>query len=227
MKALLAGLLLAYPLLAHLAIARRSPALTLASVAVLSTVILLPGLLARRRGAWLALLPLALLFVLLARVEDAALVLYAPPILINVMLAWVFGRTLQAARMPLIEQLVRALHPPEEELDARIPGYTRRLTALWCALFVLLAAVNLVLALFAVPGGILQALGWQPSFTLPVAFAAWFANVGSWVLVGALFGIEYAWRRHVFPQQPYRNFIDFLRRVIAAGPRLWGSGARR
>jgi hypothetical protein len=45
--------------------------------------------------------------------------------------------------------------------------------------------------------------------------------VFNYLIVGALFVVEYAWRRHVFPQQPYRHFGDFILRLFAAAPRLW------
>lgn len=226
MKALLAGLVLAYPLLIHFAVSRHSAALMLTGVALLAVVFLLPGLVARRRGAWLALPLVVLALVALARADAAMLVLYAPPVLANVFLAWLFGHTLRAGSTPLIRRLVDVIHPSDHELDPGIPAYARRLTALWFALFVVLALVNLVLALLATPGGILLALGVAPPVTVPVAAWAWFSNVGCWLLVGALFGVEYVVRQRLFPNPPYRNFADFTRRLVAVGPRLWRDAIR-
>ena len=41
-----------------------------------------------------------------------------------------------------------------------------------------------------------------------------------YVLVAPFFMVEYAYRRHRFPQQPFRNFFDFLRQAGAATPKL-------
>lgn len=60
-----------------------------------------------------------------------------------VMLGWLaffFGRTLRPGREALITRIARASDPA---LPADLQRYTRRLTALWCAWFVLAAALCL------------------------------------------------------------------------------------
>lgn len=58
------------------------------------------------------------------------------PSLVLLWLAFFFGRTLWRGRTPLIEQVARRSSPA---LPAALCRYTRALTAIWCAYFVLAA----------------------------------------------------------------------------------------
>jgi uncharacterized membrane protein len=210
----------AYPLLAHAATVTASSRLTLASVVALALAVLLPGLLALRPAAWMGAVLATAVIALLARQDAAALLLFLPPVLINVFLAWLFGRTLGTGRPSLIERLVRLLHPPEEDLDPAIAVYATRLTAAWTVLFAALASVNLLLALFATPGGLLEAAGLAPTWAVPIETWSLFANLLNYLVVGLFFVVEWIYRRRRFPQQPYRNLLDFLRRAAAVAPAL-------
>ena len=214
------ALVVAYPLFAHAASLLNSPGLTVASVAILAAAMLVRPLTEGRRWAWLATPAVALAIVGLWRIDAAALVLYLPPILLNVFLAWLFGHTLLRTSTPLIERLVRLLQPPGEPPEPAIVHYARRLTLLWTALFVLLAAVNLGLAACVAPGGLLEAANIRAP--LSVSREAWslFANVLSYAILVVFFLLEYTYRRRRFPGRPYRNLADFLRRAAAAGPAL-------
>ena len=87
-------------------------------------------------------------------------------------------------------------------------------------MFVALATFNLLLAAFVEPDGLLRASGIEPR--LAVSHEVWslFTNLLEYLLVAAFFVIEYAYRRQRFPRQPYRNMFDFLRRMLAAMPRI-------
>jgi len=223
-----AGLILAvsYPLLAHAAVMLRSAPLILASVTVLAAAMILPGLREGRPIAWLAAAGSAAGIFALAQLHAVALVLYAPPVMINAYLAWLFGHTLMPGRTPLIERLVRQLHGPEEQLDDDIPVYAARLTAAWTFLFSLLGLVNLALAVLASPGGLLLAAGVQPALTIPRETWSLFANVLNYLIVVCFFLGEYGYRRRRFPKQPYASLLDFLRRAGAAMPAVLASVER-
>jgi len=207
-----------YPLLAHAAILTRSAALTIASVGVLAAAVLGPGLLRRSAAAWLAAAAVVAGMVELSRLGAAELALFLPPTLINCYMAWLFGHTLSAGRVPFIELIVRRMQDPGETLEPDVSRYVARLTAAWTALFVVQAAVNTALALIASPQGLLLAAGITPPVTVPLEVWSLFANVLNYLIVGAFFVLEYGYRRRRFPQQPYRNIFDFLRRAGAAGP---------
>lgn len=215
-----AVLALAYPVTAYVAVARHSFSLTLVAMALLAAAVLVPSLIRGRPAAWIALPCVAGCLWLLARSQIQLLPLYAPPVLIPAFLAWVFGHTLARDQTPLIAQLVRLLHPPGDPIDDTVWPYARRLTLVWALLLAAIAAVNLLLALLVVPDGVLMAAGVTP--LLPVSQAVWslFANLIGYLLIAGFFVTEYVYRRRRFPQQPYRNFLDFMRRMIAASPEL-------
>jgi uncharacterized membrane protein len=208
---------LSYPLLAHVAVLSERPGLIAASIGWLVVLILLPGLQRLRPVAWIALATASIGLYSIAGSSTALLLLFLPPILIDGFMAWVFGHTLRRGRMPLIESIVRALHSPQDDLDDDILRYARRLTGVWTALFVVLAVVNAALALCARPGGLLLTFGIQPPVTVPLSLWSLLANVLDYLLVGAVFVIEFAYRRRRFPQQPYRGLLDFTRRVASLG----------
>ena len=70
--------------------------------------------------------------------------LFVPPIVINLGLAWLFGRTLVRGRVPLI---ARFAIMEQGTLSAELVTYTRTLTWLWTLLFVAAAGASLALAL--------------------------------------------------------------------------------
>ena len=214
------ALAFAYPVLAHGASLLGNAALTLASVVVLAAAIFLRPLSEGRRWAWFAL-PLAALAILaLWRVDAAALVLFLPPVLLNVFLGWLFGHTLARGSKPLIERVVRLLQPPRLPFEPGVFEYARQLTRLWTALFLILGATSLVLAALATPGGLLETAGIPPP--LPVRLETWslFANVLNYLVVAVVFLAEFSYRRRRFPGRPYRGLLDFLRRMAAISPAL-------
>ena len=206
-----------YPLLAHFAVLSGRPGLVAASIGWLVVLILLPGLQRRRPVAWIALATAGIGLYSIAGSSAALLLLFLPPILINGFMAWVFGHTLRRGRMPLIESIVHALHGPQDDLNDDILRYTRRLTGVWTALFVVLVVVNAALALCAEPGGLLLTVGVQPPVTVPLSLWSLFANVLNYLLVAGLFVGEFMFRRRRFPQQPYGGLLDFTRRVANLG----------
>lgn len=232
MKGVVVALALGYPLWVHLAVLTRSPALTALSIVWLALLALGPALLRGRPVAWLCATAIALVLVLAPTGAWRWLPLYAPSIVADAFVAFLFARTLAPSQTPLIEQLVRLLHEPEERLDPRVAAYARTLTVAWAVLFVLLALSSLTLALLADPNGILLLLGFNPVLTVPQRAWSWFANFLEFAVVAAFFMVEYAYRRRRFPEQPYANVLDFLRRLLAVAPsafapREWRTQLRR
>ena len=81
----------------------------------------------------------------------------------------------------------------------------------------MLGVINTVLALCAEPDGLLLTFGLQPVVTVPLSLWSLFANVLNYLLVAALFVVEFLYRQRRFPQQPYRGLLDFTRRVASLG----------
>jgi uncharacterized membrane protein len=204
-----------------MAVATRSVAVTVASLAVLATLALLPRLVARSVVAW-CLLPLIVAGLwLLAQSQAAWLPLYATPVVVNLFGAWIFGHTLAPGQVPLIERLARLLHEQDGITD-EIARYARKVTIAWTLFLSGLAVLNLTLALLATPGGILLMMGVQPIVTVPVEVWSLFANFIDYIMAGLFFFGEYAYRKRKFPQQPYRNVFDFINRARRVGHRVLG-----
>ena len=219
-KSLTTACALAYPIAAHLAIARGSLAWIIVAIALLATTVLLPGLLHGRLLAWLCAPSIAVGCWLLVQASTPTLALYVAPVLVPAFLAWVFGHTLLAGRTPLIAQFVRLLHERGDEPEPAVWPYARRLTQVWTVFFLGLASTNLLLAALADPDGLLLAAGIRPPITVPQYWWSLFANFIGYLLVAAFFMIEYAYRRRRFPQQPFRSLYDFMRQMSAAMPAL-------
>jgi uncharacterized membrane protein len=223
LRRIMIALAVSYPLLTHLAVMSGSARLTVACVTVLAMLALWPVLARRWVAAGIAAV-IAAIAVARAPAEGWMwLPLYAPSVLSDAFLAWLFGRTLARGHIPLIERMVRLLHAPGERLDAEVSRYTRALTAVWALLFAALGLADLLLALCATPNGVLPSLGYAPIITVPQRLWSWFANVAEYVIVALFFLGEYAYRRRRFPWQPYAGLFDFVRRLSAIAPRALAS----
>lgn len=211
----------AYPFLAHMA-GIRGVAWTALALGDLVVLVLAGPLLHRR---WWALALLAVLLATLALGVGTPwldLLLLAPPVLFTAWLAWFFARSLLAGRTPLVERIVAALYAQAGwPMPAELPRYARRLTAAWAWLLGFLALANTALALCAVPGGVLAAFGIAPPVAVSHSAWSWFANLLNYGLVGGFMFAEFQYRKRHFPQRPYRNGIEFARRMAALGPAFW------
>ena len=178
---------MAYPLVAHIAVLSGRPALVAASIGLLTLLILLPGLSNHRPLAWGMLLLAGCGLHAAVSSGHALLLLFLPPILLNGFMVWVFGHTLRRGRVPLIERAARLMHAPGDPLSDDIVAYARGVTEVWAGTFIVLTAVNFLLAMFARPGGLLLAAGIEPVVAVPLSAWSLFANVLSYGIIAALF----------------------------------------
>jgi uncharacterized membrane protein len=220
-------LALAYTVLAHLSSACDRPGLAAIALALLALMLLLAPMLRWRGWAWLAL-PLLWLEVLVLYCDGLVRVpMLLVPVAFVALVAWWFGRSLRAGRVPLITRIV-------SRLDDVAPGamapdllrYTRGLTAAWAWLLAGLALVNLLLALVAVPDGLLATLGLHSPLPITRTQWSWFANISNYGIIGGFFIVEYQLRKRRFPGR-YDSFADFLRKLAALGPAFWQDFLKR
>lgn len=220
--ALRVPLALGYPVLAHAASTTGRNGLAAAALVDLALVLLIGPLVARAPWAWALLAAVVAACVAALPFDAIHLPLLAPPVLFTGLLAYGFARSLRRPRVPVITRIMCAIEgQPAESVDPAVVAYTRRLTALWAGVIAMLCAVNAVMAVIAVPHGVLARLGIAPDWVVAQAAWSWMANVATYVLVGGLFVAEYAWRTHRFPDRPYRGFGEFLRRMGQLGPGFW------
>jgi uncharacterized membrane protein len=233
-RALPVLLALAFPLLAHGSVVMNSTALAVAAVLVLGLLVLWP-----LRARWAGLLGLLALVLILATAWSAdrvELILMLPPVLLTAAVGSFFARSLRAGSMPLIERVARAIEPSAATGDG-LPEYARRWTVIWASTLLLLATINLVLALLATPGGWLDAVGGllsgqtssgpMPMWRVPLEWWSLFANGLNYLIIGALFIAEYAHRRWRFRDREHLGPLQFIGRIAQLGPTFWRSEASR
>jgi uncharacterized membrane protein len=213
-------LLAGYALLEHLSVALHEPVLGLAALVVLIVLVLLGPLRQARVWAFLVVIGLVALLALEPVRAWAPAAFFISPVAINLGLGWLFGHTLARGQTPLVARMVRLLHARDGVPDPAVWGYARSVTVCWTALFAFNALTCLALALFARPDGLLERFGVQPGIGIPLEWWSFHANIGCYVLVGALFGVEYAVRRRRFPWQPFTSLVDFLQQLGRLGPAI-------
>jgi len=181
-------LALCYPLAVHVGITRGTPLMALGLFALLVLLAGWQGLDARRRS--LLALALAAGLAGAALLNGAGLLLYTLPVFIQASLALVFLRSLRPGSTPLITRyalLMDARDTPE------VRRYTRAVTIAWALLCSALAVTSTGLALFA------PAWAWSL-----------FANGLSYLLLAALFALEFPVRRRVLGEQTRPGFLRYL-----------------
>lgn len=180
------GLFVAYPAFAHFG----RPATALALLATLGAYIV-ASLCFRHPLRWL--MPPAAGAAVLWASPPVEWLLFIPPILLNALLAWLFGRTLVRGRLPLI---ARFAVMEQGTLSAELAAYTRTLTWLWTLLFIAAALLSCALAMS----------GHRDAWSL-------FTNLVNYLLVVALFLGEFVYRRLRFRNYRHHSPLQLLRNV--------------
>lgn len=179
------ALLLAYPPTVHFA----RPAASLALLAALAAFIL-TSLFVHHPLRW-ALPPIAA--VIVCALPQAEWLLYVPPVAINLVLCWLFGRTLVRGRVPLIARFAMI---EQGTLTPELERYTRVLTWIWTLLFAAAAAISAALALS----------GSRDAWSL-------FTNLLNYLAVAFLFLGEYVYRRVRWRRYRHHSPLQLLRNV--------------
>jgi uncharacterized membrane protein len=187
--------LFAYPAFIHLSFAFDRPMLVagmwlIASVAGLAVTLL-------RGQTSLSLLFGALLTagVALWWRGEAVGLMYLPPVLINVALMILFGRTLLRGATPLVASIASLWRGP---LDPAVALYTRRVTIAWTVFFALAVLESVVLALYA-----------------PLHIWSLFTNFLNYVFVLMFFVIEYQLRLYCLPDHQHLRFKAFCQLLLS------------
>jgi len=120
--------------------------------------------------------------------------IYFPPVLINIALMILFGRTLLPGTTPLIARIAALWRGP---LDQAVASYTRWVTIAWTVFFALMAIESMVLALFA-----------------PMHIWSLFTNLLNYIFVLLFFVIEYQLRLYCLPDHEHLSFRAFCRLVV-------------
>lgn len=212
-------LVLASPVLALAGTLTHREVFPLLALAILVTVVLLPGLSQRQAGAWLRWLGLQAALLVVAVLGFAELLLEAVPVLINAGLAWLFARTLLRGN-PLIARCIVAVEGEARLRERGVARYARQLTALWAALLAANAVLLAVLFLFAEHTGALARFGAFPAWRVHAWWTMAWLNAGGYLLPVAVFIIEYPYRRWRLRHIHHLGPAQMLLRLAANWPLL-------
>ena len=194
-----AALLISYPLALHFTLIGHHTAW---GAVLLSAVLILYLLLVSSRHNTLRVFAFFVLAVSLPMVAYKfgyfIYLIYILPPFIYLLLFWVFARTLRAGEEPLITRISKIERGGS--IPADLLGYTRGLTELWSAFFILMALSSLFLAIFA-----------------PLHIWSFFSNILSYVLTAALFMVEYAIRKWRFPHHSHSSPLKIAQRIADNG----------
>ncbi len=185
---------LSYPLLVHLAIIRSEPVLLLLAIILLIFGLLLFRLKAGAIDAWLIFIAVLISAGVTYHFSLLLYVSFAPPVVLPLLLFYIFGRTLLRGETPLVTRIGQEARGP---LGSPLERYTRRVTQLWTCFFLFSAVFSLCLAIFA------SAYLWSI-----------YTNFISYILTAILFAGEFVWRKTKFQQHDHPSFIDYVKIVV-------------
>ncbi len=187
-------LALGYPLLAHLAVILHDRRLQWLALVWLLGIALSGALLQRRAWAWGVLILGGAALYWLVVAGKGLIALYVPPAVIPAALFLGFAGSLRAGQTPLVTRIARLMH--EGPLPDDLVVYTRHVTQLWCVVCAALFVSAVLLALFATP-----------------ALWSLMTNVVHYLVLGAVFVLEYAYRRVRFRHHEHSGLFQYLRRL--------------
>jgi uncharacterized membrane protein len=194
-------LALGYPLFAHLAVIFDDPRLEWLALVWLLGISLAGALMTRRLWAWATLGGGALLLYGLVVVGHGRYALFVPPALIPAALFIVFARSLRPDVTPLISRVATLMRGAP--LPPPLVVYTRHVTVLWCAVFVVMFTSAVVSAIWASP-----------------EMWSLMTNVVHYVVLGAIFVVEFMYRRIRYRDLEPWGLFEYLRRLVRTNVRM-------
>jgi uncharacterized membrane protein len=187
-------LALGYPLLAHLAVVTQDWRLEWLALVWLLGIAVSGALIQRRLWAWAVMFAGSALLYWLVVEGNGLYALYIPPAAIPAALLMMFSLSLRAGQIPLVTRIARLMH--DGPLPDDLVIYTRHVTQLWCCVCAAMFASAVLLAAFASPG--LWSL---------------MTNVIHYVVLGAVFVLEYGYRRWRYRHHEHSGLFQYLRRL--------------
>jgi len=188
-------LALGYPLLAHLAVMFEEARLQWLALVWLLAISMWGALATPRAWAWAALIASGIALYWLVVIGGGLYALYVPPAVIPAALFIVFARSLRPGAEPFISRVATLMRG--EPLPPPLVAYTRQITVLWCGVFVVMFASAVGLAVWATP-----------------ELWSLMTNVVHYLVLGAVFVIEFAYRRIRFRDLEPWGLFEYLRRLV-------------
>ena len=194
-------LALGYPLLAHLAVLLHDRRLEWLALVWLLGIALGGALRQRRLWAWVVLIAGAAGLYGLVFLGNGLYALYIPPAAIPAALFVLFASSLRAGQTPVVTKIARLMH--DGPLPDDLVSYTRQVTLLWCGVCLALFASAVLLAVFATP-----------------ELWSLMTNVIHYLILGAVFVLEFLYRRIRFSHYEHSGLLQYLRRLARTNIRI-------
>ena len=194
-------LALGYPLLAHLAVVFHDLRLQWLALTWLLGISIGGALLRRRAWAWLTLLAGAALLYWLVVAGNGLYALYLPPALIPAALFMLFAGSLRRDETPLVTRIARHMH--DGALPQPLVAYTRHVTQLWCGVCAALFVSAVLSACLATP-----------------ALWSLMTNLVHYLVLGAVFVLEFAYRRMRYGEHENFGLLQYLKRLARTNLRM-------
>lgn len=134
---------------------------------------------------------------------ELAMIILLPPVLLNGLFLFVFGRTLLPGQEPLITRFGRL---EWQTMTPDLNLYTRRLTIGWTVMFALALVASILLALYA-----------------DLATWSWFVNLGAPAVFLVYFLSEHLYRIHRFGRSVTISPLRTIRVMLR--PEAWVAGS--
>lgn len=126
---------------------------------------------------------------------DTKMIIFLPPILIPLMLAYIFGKSLVSQQQAFITVMAQKLK--SAPLCSKEIKYTRTITKVWLIFFIATVIEDILLAYLA-----------------DITIWSYMTNFINYIFVAAIFVIEYVARRIVLSDLEHPSFIGFLKKMI-------------
>lgn len=187
-----------YPLAAYIGLWLEQPLIVISYLAFLLLLISITKLSQRQWLTSLIILSCITLIFIGVQKSFSEYLLYLPPVLILLSLFGLFSQTLAANQTPLISQYAIKFG---NKTDAKHMRYYRTLTILWAGLFLLMASISILLAVFS-------------------SIETWslYTHIISYLVVGIFFIAEFFYRKKLFTEDDHGSFIYFMRKIIKTRP---------
>jgi uncharacterized membrane protein len=186
---------LGYPLIVYLAVLTNDRHLEWLALVWLLGISMSGALMQWRPWAWGVLLTGSALLWWLVMAGKGLYALYIPPAAIAAALFMLFALSLRAGEVPLVTRIAILMH--DGPLPDDLAVYTRHVTQLWCAVCAALFISAVMLALFASP-----------------ELWSLMTNVIHYVVLGAVFVLEYGYRRWRYAHHQHSGLLQYLRRLM-------------
>ena len=134
-----------------------------------------------------------LLWLLINKLNLVIILIYLPSFMMIALMVVIFGTSLYKNNIPLITRFALII---EKDLSTKKLKYTKKLTKIWLIVLLFILGTSIYLLNFG-----------------SIELWSWFINIGSYIILGVVFTIEFFYRKVTFKEDNI-SFYQFLIKII-------------